>query len=71
MHDTNIKAPKTHPYVVSLQIDPVDLVRLEDLAMERREIKILDVEDGEPDVWTVHVGCASQAVADKIEDGWG
>lgn len=71
MRYTEIKPPKTHPYVISIHIDPVDLVRLEDLASDRREVKILDVDDGEPDVWIVRVGCASQAVADKIEDGWG
>lgn len=62
---------KSHPYVVSVSIDPVDFYRLSRWIDDGPEVRLLDYDDSEPDCWTVHVGCASREVASRFEDAWG
>ncbi len=37
---------------------------------DARELRVLDVNDSQPDQWTVRLGCASQRVCEMIEDAW-
>ena len=71
MRRRKITPPTTHPHVVELNIDPVDFHRLENFAEDGHEFRILHCDHSQPDVWTVHIGCASRAVADGLEEGWG
>lgn len=66
-----ISAPSSHPYVASIAIDPVQMQRLERMIENARELRLLDVDDRTPDQWRVRIGCASAAVRDAVEDGWG
>lgn len=67
----NFKAPPpSHPYVAIVTFDPIQWRDLERLAIERDELKLLGVDQSEPDIWTAHVGCASRAVKDLM-DQWG
>ena len=61
----------THPHVATVTLDPAAFGHLRRLVEDSREVRILDVDDGQPDFWTVRVGCASEAVREKFEDGWG
>jgi len=63
--------PNTHPHVVTLHIDPVQYQQLERLSDERPEVRLLHCDSSEPDCWTVRTGCASAAIAERLEDGWG
>jgi hypothetical protein len=65
-----ITPPTTHPYIATLTIDPVEFGRLQRLTDDHPEVQLIDFDDSEPDCWTVRVGCASRAVADRVEDGW-
>lgn len=65
-----ITAPSSHPYVTNLRLDPADVAKFERMFEERSEVRILYVDDAEPDLWTLHLGCASDEVARRIEDGW-
>lgn len=37
---------------------------------EARELRLLDLDDSEPDAWTVRIGCASERVREAIEERW-
>ena len=54
-----------------ISIDPADIHRLEQVIDNARELRLLDVDDSEPDEWTITVGCASDRVRERVEDGWG
>jgi len=63
-------ATKTHPYVAAVVIDPVDWSRFEAFYEDRPEVKIRKVDRSQPDWWTIHVACASQAVEELVESSW-
>jgi hypothetical protein len=65
-----ITPPSSHPHVAEIRIDPADLHRLERLVEEDRTLRLLNVDDSEPDQWTVRIGCASVRVRERFEDGW-
>ena len=71
MRYREIVAPTSHPHNVKISIDPADLRRLERLIEDARELHLLDVDDRTPDRWSVRVGCASERVRERFEDGWG
>lgn len=60
----------THPHVIQITIDPVQFAEFERLTQDSRNVKLLLCEDREPDVWTLHVACASAGVAERMIDGW-
>ena len=66
-----IAAPTTHPHIAEIGIDPADLRRLQRMAEDAREVRILDVDDSAADRWTVRVACASERVRGLVEDAWG
>ena len=70
MRTRDITAPTSHPYVAEITLDPADLHRLERFIDDARELRLLDVDDRQPDQWTVRVGCASDRVRERLEDGW-
>ena len=70
MRYAEITAPDTHPHVAVLHIDPVQYSDLERRVQDRDEVRILRCDSSQPDIWTVHLGCASEAVAERMEDGW-
>jgi hypothetical protein len=70
MRHAEIIAPANYPHVVELHIDPVHFHRLERFADDEETFRILKVDRSEPDVWTVHIGCASEAVSDRMDAGW-
>lgn len=65
-----MKLPTTHPYIATLTIDPADLSRFEQMAEDRPELRIRNTDCSEPDRWTVHVACASEAVKNLLEAAW-
>jgi hypothetical protein len=66
-----ITPPDTHPHVATITIDPADLDKVERMVDDARELRLLDIDDGTADQWTVRVGCASERVRDLFEDRWG
>lgn len=66
-----ITPPRTHPHVARITVDPADVHRLEQRIENSRELRLLDVDDDEPDQWTLSIGCASERVREAVEDGWG
>jgi hypothetical protein len=71
MQHREITPKKTHPYIASFTIDPVDLARLQRVIEDAPEMRFLDYDDAEPDAWPVRIACASRAVATAVEDAWG
>jgi hypothetical protein len=70
MRHFEINPPASHPYIAVLRIDPVQFHELERRIQDRDEVRILHCDSSEPDIWAVHLGCASEAVAERMEDGW-
>lgn len=60
----------THPYVVTITIDPAVFGRFRELLEHKPEVRILNTDLGNSDQWAICVGCASHAVADLIESAW-
>jgi hypothetical protein len=54
-----------------MTIDPVDLNGWQRRVAESPELRFLDFNDSDPDLWIVRIGCASRAVASAVEDNWG
>jgi hypothetical protein len=59
----------THPYIIAITINPVLFADFERLTEDRDEVRLLRREIG-PDLWTLHVACASEEVARRMEEGW-
>ena len=70
MRMRQIIAPTSHPHVLELTIDPVDLRRIQHIVDEDRALRLLDVADGEPDRWVVRLGCASKQVREQFLNRW-
>jgi hypothetical protein len=68
--DEALWASKTHPHVAVLQFDPVMWTKFESTFENRPEVKIRKLDTSEPDIWTVYVACASEAVKDRLEETW-
>jgi hypothetical protein len=66
-----IASPRSHPYIATITIDPADFYKFERLTEDRPEVVLLHRDDCDPDYWTLSVGCASAAVASRLEAGWG
>jgi hypothetical protein len=71
MRHAEIAAPASHPYIACITIDPVDMHSIERRCDDMDEVRILRRNTSTPDLWTIHIGCASQAVADRVEECWG
>lgn len=60
----------THPHVIQITIDPVQFSEFERLTQDSKTVRLLRCHDSSPEVWTLHVACASAAVAERMVDGW-
>jgi hypothetical protein len=65
-----ISPPKTHPYIASVNIDPLDFQRLQRMAENEPKLRYLDCDDSKTENWLVRIGCASRAVAAGLKDLW-
>jgi hypothetical protein len=63
-------APDTHPYVADICLYPAEFSTFERLMESRREVRLLARVD-RPDVWVVHVACASAAARRRLLASWG
>lgn len=59
----------THPYEITITIDPADFSEFERLTQDSETVRLISV-DRDPDLWTLHVACASDEVAQRMEQGW-
>jgi hypothetical protein len=73
MRFTEITAPPTHPELVAIRLDPVDLHRLRRLLDDDVDdaARIVHVDRTTPGTWRVVLACASARVRDALEDAWG
>jgi hypothetical protein len=63
--------PSSHPYLAKIVIDPVNWHDLQRLDADDLTIRILSHDTPCDGQMTVYVACASFAVRDRLEDGWG
>jgi hypothetical protein len=73
--DTNTDTPpnrhiKTHPHVATVVLDPAQWFDFERTFEDRPEVKILKLDRGQPDDWTVYAACASDEVRKLLERNW-
>jgi hypothetical protein len=66
-----IIAPRTHPFIATITIDPADFHQFERLTRDRPEVRLLYRDDRRPDWWALRVGCASAEAASQLEAAWG
>lgn len=66
-------APATHPHLVDLHLDPVDVPRLRRMIDDDEDgaARVLRVDRSAPDVWIVTVACASTGVRNALDSAWG
>jgi hypothetical protein len=64
------EATKTHPFVATILMDPAHLYPFERAFEDRREVKILKIDDETPGCWTVYAACASEEVQVLLESNW-
>lgn len=71
MRYDEINPPSTHPHLVTVRIDPVDLPRLRRRADNGDDVaRVVHVDRSVADLWSVTVACASRAVRDRVEETW-
>ena len=71
--DTDIPTNKhinTHPHVATIVMDPARWFDFERTFEDRPEVKILKLDHGTPDAWTVYAACASDEVRKLLERNW-
>jgi len=61
---------KTHPFVATILMEPSQLYSFERAFEDRREVRILKVDDKTPSCWTVYAACASEEVQALLESNW-
>lgn len=71
MRMNEISPPTSHPYVAEVTIDPADWPRMGRMIDEARELRLLDLDDSQPDEWTARIGCASRRVQETVAERWG
>lgn len=71
MRLAEIAPPASHPHIATITIDPADWHRLERMIEDARELRLVRLDDDQPDRWVVVIGCASERVREMIQDGWG
>ncbi|MBR0684261.1 hypothetical protein GXW74_27640 [Roseomonas eburnea] len=64
-------AKTTHRHIATLHIDPVHWQRLGRIIEEGDEFRLISKDTSTDDIWIITVGCASDAVRSRMEDGWG
>lgn len=62
--------PTTHPHVIEIELDPADYGRICRLTDEAPEVRVLDVDQSHPNVWTMYVACASAETASRLQAAW-
>jgi hypothetical protein len=65
-----LKLPASHPYLLELQIDPVDWHRFSQLSDDNSAVRIIGHDEADDGLMTVRVACASEAVVDRLSDAW-
>jgi hypothetical protein len=63
--------PSSHPYLAEIVIDPVNWHDLQRLDANDLTIHIVCHDAPRDGQMNVYVGCASAAIRDRLEDGWG
>lgn len=63
-------AVNPYPHEAVLRIDPADLRKLEQLALDDDTFKIVTTDKSTPDWWNVTVACASQRVRERLRDAF-
>lgn len=66
-----ITPPASHPYIAEITIDPADWNRVQRMIEEARELRLIELDESQPDGWTVRIGCASLRVQEAVEENWG
>lgn len=64
------RVPATHPRVIDIELGPADYARFRQLADDAPELRVLDVDQSEPNVWTMHVACASAETSSRLQAAW-
>jgi len=62
--------PASHPYTAEITIEPVRFLHLEQAVEDARNLRMLDVDDSQPDLWTAWIACACDETRERMEDGW-
>jgi hypothetical protein len=65
------RLPVSHPILATITIDPANWLRFEQLNEDTVATKIVGHDDPLDGLMKVYVGCASDEVRDRLEDGWG
>lgn len=63
-------APDTHPFVADIPVDPAAFAGFERAMEHRRDVRLLARVD-RPDVWVMHVACATERERAALRDAWG
>lgn len=65
-----IIARDSRPYIAVVTIDPADYADLERWVDCNDAVEMLGTDTSTADMWTVHLGCASERVADLTDQRW-
>ena len=68
---SRFRLPATHPILAQIVIDPVNWHDLQRLDADDLTIHIVGHDAPQDGQMVVYVACASIAVKDRLEDGWG
>ena len=66
----DVRAPASHPYVATIEVNPVDCDRTTRFIKEAPELRLLRRLDDKADRCVFFIGCASRRVRAGIEDDW-
>jgi hypothetical protein len=68
--DDRFRLPRSHPIPAEITIDKADQHRFEQLSEDNPDVEIVGYDAGPGGRVTMFVACTSDAVRQKLDDGW-
>lgn len=60
----------THAHTTTLRVEPERLYDFKRLIQDSQDVELVEVDDSDPDMLTLHIACTSYEAMRDMERGW-